>query len=207
MESGKFQQQVILVDSPNTFYETNEEYGAFHIYAFICPLTRYTADRQLFLEEVINVFGNSFFDRCILIFTHCSKEQEECIEEEIKAVSEMDKNILNLSPEKNYLLCPKDSHDVTSCEQFKTNFAKRVIAIAAHSLKTLSLKSSKTVEHQHKCEDDIDNDFTEQTTTVPKCERKKSNDTCTSKRLKHLFSKKKNHDDIKDDPEEIEMSL
>lgn len=167
-KSGNFQQQVILVDSPNKFYDTKKEYGAFHIYAFMCPLTRYTADRQHFLEEVINVFGNSFFDRCILIFTHCSKEQEERILEEIKAVSKMDKNIRNLFPEKNYLLCPNDSHNITSCAQFKNKFAKRVIEIAAHTLKPLSIKPSGKKKYQRTCDYDEDYDINREKTTVPK---------------------------------------
>lgn len=93
LEEYHFGSCYLLVDSSNDFKEFLNRQNEFDFFAFVCPFTRYTVERKQYLERVVHAIGDSFFDRCILIFTQCSKEQEGNIEREIESVAEIDKNI------------------------------------------------------------------------------------------------------------------
>lgn len=103
-EEYQFGRKYLLVDSSNDFKEFLERQNEFDVFAFVCPFTRYTVERKQYLERIVHAIGDSFFHRCILIFTQCSKEQEGNIEREIEAVAKIDENIKRMKKRK--IICP-----------------------------------------------------------------------------------------------------
>lgn len=104
-EEYHFGRRYLLVDSSNDFNEFQIRKNEFDFFAFVCPFTRYTLERKQYLERIVQAIGDSFFDRCILIFTQCSKEQEEGnIKQEIESVAKIDENIKKIKNKR--LICP-----------------------------------------------------------------------------------------------------
>lgn len=125
-----------LFDTMNDLNEIiNSRYGS-HLFVFVCPLTRYTISSKNFLKSVVSAFDVSFFPRCILIFTHMSKEQKTTIKEEIEKVSIIDENIRKLISTNGYVICSKEclTKDSESRREFRNDFAKKLINAVFNSI-------------------------------------------------------------------------
>lgn len=126
-QENRFGEKFLLVDSSNDFMEFVARKNEFDLFAFMCPFTRYTDERKHYLQKIVNEIGESFFDRCILIFTQCSKEQEGSIEREIESVAKMDKNINIMK--KKYIVCPSrfQNNSPDSFRNFIIEFGKLLL--------------------------------------------------------------------------------
>lgn len=117
----------ILVDSSNDLKTIQKEMRKVRFYAFICPLTRYTRERKRFLKKISKM--KSFSKNCILIFTQQSEEQTDTFENELQAVSKMDKRFKKLLKKSNYLMCPKIGYenDSDSYKEFRKQFTETLM--------------------------------------------------------------------------------
>lgn len=117
----------ILVDSSNDLKTIQKEMRKVRFYAFICPLTRYTRERKRFLKKISKM--KSFSKNCILIFTQQSEEQTDTFENELQAVSKMDKRFKKLLKKSNYLMCPKIGYenDSESYKEFRKQFTETLM--------------------------------------------------------------------------------
>lgn len=130
----------ILVDSSNDLKTIQKEMRKVRFYAFICPLTRYTRERKRFLEKISKM--KSFSKNCILIFTQQSEEQTDTFENELQAVSKMDKRFKKLLKKSNYLMCPKIGYenDSDSYKEFRKQFTETLMeTVEKHLMKKKTL--------------------------------------------------------------------
>lgn len=88
-----------LIDTPNSSkpWEDVAEEEGIHIFAFICPVSRYTEGRKQFLENIVSTFGYGFFFRCILIFTQLYENQTIAYKGDISFLLKIDNNLKKLS--------------------------------------------------------------------------------------------------------------
>lgn len=133
----KLKTKVVLIDTPNIDDKLKSlctEKKGFNAFALICPLTRYDQGRIKFLKDIVSTFGQLFFSRCILILTQRSKEQEDEneLKNQIKEVSEMDKNLQKILNENEYLLCPNFEFEKSSerYDSFRHSFAHSLSKMA-----------------------------------------------------------------------------
>lgn len=107
-----------------------EEDGV-HIFAFICPLSRYSERRKQFLEEIVSKFGDDFFSRCILILTQFNEDRNDWHEDDISFYLNIDDNLKKLSNAHKYILCPGigKSPDFNEYKQFRNEFASSLLGI------------------------------------------------------------------------------
>lgn len=88
-----------------------------------------------FLKDFVPMFGQLFFSRCILIVTQRSKEQmdENELENQIKQVSEMDKNMKKIIDTTNYLVCPNFEFEksLEKYDHFRHSFANSLSKMAS----------------------------------------------------------------------------
>lgn len=146
--------KVVLIDTPKIDDKLKSlctEKKGFNAFALICPLTRYDQGRIKFLKDIVSTFGQLFFSRCILILTQRSKEQEDEneLQNQIKEVSEMDKNLQKIFNENGYLLCPNFEFEKSSerYDSFRHSFANSLSKMAFRCFKDsrLQIKPVKPV--------------------------------------------------------------
>lgn len=146
-QTNELKTKVVLIDTPKIVDKLKSlctEKKGFNAFALICPLTRYDQGRIKFLEDIVSTFGQLFFSRCILILTQRSKEQEDEneLENQIKEVSEMDKNLKKILNENKYLLCPNFEFEKSSerYDSFRHSFANSLSKMAFRCFKDSRLQ-------------------------------------------------------------------
>lgn len=153
-QTNELKTKVVLIDTPKIDDKLKSlctEKKGFNAFALICPLTRYDQGRIKFLKDIVSTFGQLFFSRCILILTQRSKEQEDEneLENQIKEVSEMDKNLQKIFNENGYLLCPNFEFEKSSerYDSFRHSFANSLSKMAFRCFKDsrLQIKPVKPV--------------------------------------------------------------
>lgn len=127
-------EQCSLIDtasSSKAWEDVAEEEGV-HIFAFICPLSRYSERRKQFLEEIVSKFGDDFFSRCILILTQFSEDQKDTFEDDVSHVFKKDDNLRKLSNTHPYLVCPDlgKGPDSKEYKLFRNKFASSLFRFA-----------------------------------------------------------------------------
>lgn len=126
-DENVFARRFVLVDSTNDLKEIRKRKKEFHLFAFVCPFKRYTKERKRFLKKISKI--SHFYDKSVLIFTQCAKEQEFQVTKEINAVSMVDKKFKKLCNKAPILFCPTDSEFYP---KFRREFVEKLVDIVLH---------------------------------------------------------------------------
>lgn len=127
---------ITLIDDSNKLDDILNTSNKCHFIAFILPLKRYTSESMHFLKNVLSYFDEACYKRCIVILTHCSKEQEsETIKKEIESVLKQDLQLKSILSN-GYLVCPNadPNHDFEVCQKFRNQFVDMIYDTAIRSL-------------------------------------------------------------------------
>lgn len=137
-------EKLSLIDTASSSkpWEDVAEEEGIHIFAFICPLSRYTEERKQFLENIVSRFGYDFFFRCILIFTQLYDNQTIAYKGDISSLLTIDDNLKKLSNTHKYILCPDvgKSPDCNEYKRFRSEFASSLLGIVFKCFKGTHLK-------------------------------------------------------------------
>lgn len=103
----------------------------FHLFVLIYPHTEEMETKpKKFLKKVISMFGEAFFDRCILVVTKCSDEPQTYMKQ-IEAIHSKDMHFEKLFQKGNFLICPRKGleKDAEYYQDFRKSFAAKIMNI------------------------------------------------------------------------------
>lgn len=144
LNENVFARRFVLVDSTNDLKQVIKRKKEFHLFAFICPFRRYTKERKKFLKEISKI-SKTFFERSVLIFTQCAKEQTLNLDKEIHQVLEMDELLKTFYKKAPHLFCPTD---LESYSEFRREFVDKLVDIVIERFTKKTIQSEMVV-HIH----------------------------------------------------------